>query len=533
MVFTLGVPSSSGAQSRALATIPRSAVTAEVEILPVGRQALFLLGGKTKVAEGKKTGGSEFPEDKINIPVGINPENLHKYNFYDILGFAGEWGAAADIEAIRKAYHKAVLLYHPDKAQFKTQDGKEDRTVFLKIQEAFNVLSNEDKRRAYDSQLPFDESIPSEEKITKGLAKGPHKFFKLFAPVFQRNARFAVKKPVPDLGDMETPLNEVFKFYEYWVKFESWRDFTGVGAEHKPDEATSREEKRWMMKENEKISKKLKKKEMERLILLVTLAEKYDPRITADKERRRSAKEAEKQAKEDIIRKKAEEEAAAKAWAEQQEAEEKERNAANKLDKEKLKKAQSKQRNILRKLLRFSAELGRTDGGAGGEYGILSTPDVELLCAHCKLEDLTELNNAMGGEPASKDVALVQAAGFDAVIAKVEAVKALEAQAKEDEIIEREARKREAEDKAAADKKKSGGKGGDAPAAEREWTRDELSMLSKSVARYPAGSPNRWQSITNYMNVQVKPVVSYTQDELLRTAFKLAHSPSDIKRAST
>ena len=81
-------------------------------------------------------------------------------------------------------------MYHPDKAQYKTADGKEDRTVFLKIQEAFNVLCNETKRRAYDSQLPFDESIPTEEKVQKALAKGPQKFFKLFSPVFQRNGMY-------------------------------------------------------------------------------------------------------------------------------------------------------------------------------------------------------------------------------------------------------------------------------------------------------------------------------------------------------
>jgi hypothetical protein len=40
------------------------------------------------------------------------------------------------------------------------------------------VLSNEQKRRAYDSQLPFDESIPTEEKVSKALEKGPHKFCK-------------------------------------------------------------------------------------------------------------------------------------------------------------------------------------------------------------------------------------------------------------------------------------------------------------------------------------------------------------------
>jgi DnaJ family protein C protein 2 len=413
-------------------------------------------------------------------------------------------------------------MYHPDKAQFKTEDGKEDRTVFLKIQEAFNVLSNETKRRAYDSQLPFDESIPTEEKVAKALAKGPQKFFKLFGPVFQRNARFAVKKPVPDLGDMETPLNDVYKFYQYWVNFESWRDFTGVGAEHKPEDASSREEKRWMMKENERLAKKLKKKEMERLIALVAIAEKNDPRIVADKERVRQAKENDKNAKENAAKKKQEEEQAAKDWAEKLEQEEREKQAANKMDKEKLKKAQSKARNILRKLLRFSAELGQ----GSGEYGIISTADVELLCAHCKLEDLNEMNNAMGGEAASKEASLVVQDGFAVVTAKVEQVKIIQTQAAEDELIAREAKKREAEDKAAAERRNK--KTAAAP-TEREWSRDELSMLSKSVARYPAGVPNRWQSITNYMNVQLKPTESYSQDELLRAAYVLAHNPNEMK----
>jgi DnaJ family protein C protein 2 len=107
---------------------------------------------------------------------------------------------------LKKAYHKAVLMYHPDKAQFKTDTGKEDRTVFLKIQEAFNTLSVESKRRAYDSQLPFDESVPSEAKVQEKMAKSTLRFFKLFDPVFKRNARFAVTKPVPELGDMETPM---------------------------------------------------------------------------------------------------------------------------------------------------------------------------------------------------------------------------------------------------------------------------------------------------------------------------------------
>ena len=138
-----------------------------------------------------------------------------------------------------------MLVYHPDKVQHMTAAGKEDRSVFLKVQEAFNVLSNETKRRAYDSQMPFDETTPTEDKVLKALAKGPSRFFKLHDPVFKRNARFAVKKPVPEIGDETTPMSEVYRFYEYWINFESWRDFTGVGAEHKVDDTMSRDERRY------------------------------------------------------------------------------------------------------------------------------------------------------------------------------------------------------------------------------------------------------------------------------------------------
>lgn len=40
-------------------------------------------------------------------------------------------------------------------------------------------------------------------------------------------------------------------FYEYWVNFESWRDFSLEG-EHDPEDAHDRYEKRWMIKENDR-----------------------------------------------------------------------------------------------------------------------------------------------------------------------------------------------------------------------------------------------------------------------------------------
>lgn len=394
------------------------------------------------------------------------------------------------------------MHYHPDKAPFTADDGKEDRTVFLKIQEAHAVLSNESKRRAYDSQLPFDESIPTEEKVLKALEKGPQKFFKLFDPVFKRNARFAVKKPVPELGDIESPMQQVYKFYDYWIKFESWRDFTGIGAEYNPDSASSREEKRYMQKENEKLAIKLKKKEMNRIIELVMLAEKRDPRIAADKEKRKNEKDANKNAKEADSKKKAEDEAAATAWMNAQEQEVLAKNSMSKADKEKLKKNQSNARNIFKKLLRASA----AQGNGSGEYGVLAAADVEIVCGNSDLEDLNIMNQAMGGTPASKDSALFLIAGVDEVLTRLNVMKERQQQTADDERIVKEAKKREQEDKS---------KKVNPNAPPRDWSKEAIAALSKSQMRYQPGFANRWNMITNYMNDQIKPDDSFTIEECL------------------
>jgi DnaJ family protein C protein 2 len=384
--------------------------------------------------------------------------------------------------------------------------------VFLKIQEAFSVLSNEQKRRAYDSQLPFDESIPTEEKVVKALTKGPHKFFKLFDPVFKRNARFAVKKPVPELGDMNTPIDQVYRFYDYWIKFESWRDFTGVNAEHNPDHAGSREEKRYMIKENERIAKKLKKREMDRIIELVMLAEKKDPRIAADKEKRKNAKESEKNAKEADSRRRGEELAAAQAWSEQMEQALAAENALPKAEKEKLKKLQSNARNILRKLLRASA----TQGGGEGEYGVMSAADVETLCASSSLEDLQTMNAALGGAPASKDPSLLRPAGVDAVLDRLRALQGRREQAIEDERLLREARRKDGDDRTARK----------ATPAQRDWQPEALSAVATGVLRYPPGSPNRWLMLSYYLTDRLKPVEPYTPEECMIAAHTLYLSTS-------
>ena len=47
--------------------------------------------------------------------------------------------------------------------------------------------------------------------------------------------------------------------------------------------------------------------------------------------------------------------------------------------------------------------------------GIVTSDEVEVLCGFLSMADLNEMNDAMGGEPASKESALVQAKGIDLI----------------------------------------------------------------------------------------------------------------------
>ncbi len=65
-----------------------------------------------------------------------------KRDYYDVLGV----GKSADATEIKKAYRKLAMKYHPDK----NQGDKEAEEKFKEINEAYEVLSDETKRRNYD-----------------------------------------------------------------------------------------------------------------------------------------------------------------------------------------------------------------------------------------------------------------------------------------------------------------------------------------------------------------------------------------------
>ena len=66
----------------------------------------------------------------------------NKRDYYEVLGV----DKGADLETIKKAYRKMAMKYHPDR----NPDNKEAEEKFKEVGEAYEVLSDADKRARYD-----------------------------------------------------------------------------------------------------------------------------------------------------------------------------------------------------------------------------------------------------------------------------------------------------------------------------------------------------------------------------------------------
>jgi DnaJ family protein C protein 2 len=98
------------------------------------------------------------------------------------------------------------------------------------------------------------------------------------------------------LGTLNSSRNEIEKFYNFWYKFKSWREFSYLDEED-VSKATNREEKRWLEKKNKNERARRKKEENQRILKLVDTAFKLDPRVKLFKEMERKDKEAARQTK--------------------------------------------------------------------------------------------------------------------------------------------------------------------------------------------------------------------------------------------
>lgn len=77
--------------------------------------------------------------------------NNSRKNLYHILGIDNN----ASTDEIKKAYKKLAIKHHPDKST--PENKKESEEKFKMISEAYNILSNHDKRRIYDETGRVDD----------------------------------------------------------------------------------------------------------------------------------------------------------------------------------------------------------------------------------------------------------------------------------------------------------------------------------------------------------------------------------------
>eukprot|EP00124_Ichthyophonus_hoferi_P003997 Ihof_evm2s393 gene=Ihof_evmTU2s393 len=315
-----------------------------------------------------------------------DPGKWKELDHYKVLGL-GKYRFNATDEQIKKAYRKYVLLHHPDKKD-KLPNGEDDDDYFKCIKISYDYLSNPVTRRSYDSVDPTnDDSIPSAPKTPMSVEK----FLKNFGPVFERNAKWSDIQPVPKLGTKDSTREELDEFYGFWYNLTSWREFSYLDEEES-NKNDDRDQKRYMERKNKKQRVQRKAEEMARLVNLVEIAMKADPRLKAMKEQEKAEKEAKKAARfaaanaDKIAAKKAAEEAKVAAAKAEEEAKiaAKDQKAAREIEK-KLIKGQ-------RRAIRQSAK----DANYFVE-GELSQSDlermmwVEALCEKMSLLEMNEL----------------------------------------------------------------------------------------------------------------------------------------------
>ncbi|XWS65422.1 hypothetical protein CRYUN_Cryun05aG0111400 [Craigia yunnanensis] len=400
-------------------------------------------------------------------------------------------------DQIRRSYREAALRHHPDKLAAlllaeETEAAKQAKkdeieNHFKSIQEAYEILADPVKRRIYDSTDEFDDEIPTE--------CAPQDFFKVFGPAFMRNGRWSVTQPIPSLGDESIPLKDVDNFYNFWYSFKSWREFPHAD-EYDLEEAESRDHRRWMERQNAKLSEKARKEEYARIRALVDNAYKRDPRILRRKEEQKAEKQRKKEAK---FRAKQlqEEEAARAAEEERRRKEEEEKQAAeaalqHKKMKEKEKKLIRKERTRLRALSAPALSQHLLD---------LSEDDVESLCTTLGIEQLRSLCDKMENKEGLELAKTIRdARGY---IGKVEEKKLDEMNSSQ---LNGSVESNGSVLLSSFEKK------------EKPWTKDEIELLRKGMQKYPKGTSRRWEVISEYIGTgrSVEEILKATKTVLLQ-----------------
>lgn len=410
----------------------------------------------------------------------LDPKEYKDHDLYAILGLS-KLRYKATQHDIKKAHKRKVLKHHPDKRDDrKTRVRKSgDDDYFSCITKAYEILGNLVRRRAYDSVDPqFDNDVPPNNQQSKD------KFYRTFSDAFQRNARWSIKKPVPDLGDDKSTFKEVNNFYNFWYDFQSWREFSYLDEEEK-EKGECREERRWIDKQNRAERQRRKKEENARMRSLIDNAYACDPRIKRFKDEEKERKASEKRAKQEAVKAAAMEKERerlaileAERLAKEKEAEEAKAKAqAAKKGKEALKKAMRKERKALRETCKKHGYFAPEDGL------VKAMEDMEKLCERLSLVRLKEVNERFSKAEEEEQSKAVFEEEVAALTAETERAHQEELR-KQQELL--------ASSKA--------GDGGDGSKGGKAWSEGDTQLLIKAANIFPPGTSSRYEVIANYIN---------------------------------
>lgn len=334
-------------------------------------------------------------EEQSSELLAHDPRDWKDADLYAVLGLSHLRYKATD-DQIRRAHRKQVLKHHPDK---KSASGGLDQDDFFKIiQKAFEVMTDSNKRAQFDS-------VDELATVAPPLAKSQYNFFEAWGPVFETNAHFSKKQPVPLLGNLNSSKEEVDDFYRFWGKFDSWKSFE-FKDEDVPDDSANRDHKRYIERKNISNRKKLKQEDNKKLNDMVSRAQKEDPRIKAWKDAIRKEKEKAKWDKgadsrlaaEQAAKKKAEEEAAKKKAEEDA--------AAAKTDAKKAKEAAKSAKKKNKRAVRGAAKAANYFGDE--DRAEVIDADVDLILENLDGMQLSALAGKSDGDADSVKGAFVE-----------------------------------------------------------------------------------------------------------------------------
>lgn len=456
----------------------------EREVEPVGRWFLShwdRLQSNRTISAGYMSDSSEDEEDDtidedefeddIEYLRSLDPKETKDQDHYRVLGLSKLRITATD-DQIKRAHRFKVLKHHPDKRKNAGEAVRLDDDYFSCITKAYEILGNPIKRRGFDSVDPlFDDDIPDVKKENKDT------FIEVYGPVFDQNARWSTKTPVPNLGDANSTREEVDAFYSFWYDLDSWREYSYLDEEDK-EKASDKWERREIEKINRANRADKKKDENKRMRKLVDNAYNADPRIAKFREEEKQEKLDKKKAKQDAAkarrdeeeRLKKEEEDKAKIEKEKLEAEEKKNQEAAKKEREAQKKAIKTEKKKLRKVTKDNNMFAEND-----EESVNHLMEVERLCEILTCEELLDLNNKFAKDP-SKGRAVF-----------LGAVNTLNSRLEEE-------RGKMADTGKGNKGEKGAGKSG------KEWSTDEIQLLIKAVNVFPAGTNQRWEVVAEFIN---------------------------------